>query len=112
MESPVLGLIFDIFHNFSEKLEKQIFRPGNHEIGNTAKFWRDGKKRISDSDSATQNCMETSGFVSGQKVELILLTCVIIVEINCNFFFIWNNVLPLKIHIKPQKLARLAVMQT
>ena len=35
------------------------------------------KKRIPDSDSATQNCMETSSFVSGQKVELILLTCVI-----------------------------------
>ena len=35
------------------------------------------KKRIPDSDSATQNWLETSGFVSGQKVELILLTCVI-----------------------------------
>ena len=36
------------------------------------------KKRIPDSDSATQNCMETSGFVSKQKVEFILLTCVIV----------------------------------
>ena len=59
--------IFDISHSFSEKLEKLIFRPGNHEIGNTAKFWRDGKNRIPDSDSVTQNCMETSGFASGQK---------------------------------------------
>ena len=44
LESPILGQIFDISHNFSEKLEKLIFRPGNHEIDNTAKFWRDGKK--------------------------------------------------------------------
>ena len=36
------------------------------------------KKRIPDSDSANQNCTETNGFVSGQKVELILLTCVIL----------------------------------
>ena len=78
LESPISGQIFDISHSFSKKLEKLIFRPGNHEIGNTAKFWRDGKKRIPDSDSATQNCMETSGFVSGQKVELILLTCDIV----------------------------------
>ena len=76
LESPVSGQIFDISLSFSEKLEKLIFRPGNHEIGNTAKLWRDGKKRIPDSDSATRNCMETSGFVSGQKVDLILLTCV------------------------------------
>ena len=68
LESPISGQIFDISLSFSEKLEKLIFRPGNHEIGNTAKFWRDGKKRIPDSDSATQNCMETSGFVSGQKI--------------------------------------------
>ena len=34
------------------------------------------KKRIPDSDSATQNYMETSGFASGQKIKLILLTCV------------------------------------
>ena len=67
--------IFDISHNFSEKLEKLIFRPGNHEIVNTAKFWRDGKKPMPDSDSATQNCMETSGFVTGQ---FWLLTCVIV----------------------------------
>ena len=44
----MLGRIFDISHSFSEKLEKLIFRPGNHEICNTAKFWRDGKKRIPD----------------------------------------------------------------
>ena len=80
LESALLGQIFDISHGFSGKLEKLIFRPGNHEIGNTAKFWRDWKKRIPDSDSATQNCMETSGFVSGQKVELILLTCVFILS--------------------------------
>ena len=35
-----------------------------------------GKKRILDLDSATRNYMETSGFVSGQKIKLILLTCV------------------------------------
>ena len=63
----MLGQIFDISHSFSEKLEKLIFRPGNHEIGNTAKFWLDGKNRIPDSDSATQNYTETSGLVSGQK---------------------------------------------
>ena len=67
LETDIFGQIFDISHNFSEKLEKLIFRPGNQEIGNTAKFCRDGKKRIPDSDSATQNCMETSGFSSGQK---------------------------------------------
>ena len=76
LESRISGQIFNISHSFSEKLKKLIFRPGNHEIGNTAKFWRDRKKRIPDSDSATQKCMETSGFVSGQKVDLILLTCV------------------------------------
>ena len=79
-----MGQILDIFHTFSKKLEKLIFRPGSHEIGNTAKFWRDGKKRIPDSDTATRNCMETSGFVSGQKVELILLTCVISLQ-NISF---------------------------
>ena len=64
LKSPVLGQILDNSHNFSEKL---IFRPGKHEIGNAAKFWRDGKKRIPDFDSATQNCTETSDFVSGKK---------------------------------------------
>ena len=43
LESPISGQIFDISHSISKKLEKLIFRPGNHEIGNTAKFWRDGK---------------------------------------------------------------------
>ena len=50
LESPVSGRIFDISHSFFEKLEKLIFRPGSHEIVNTEKFWRDGKKRIRDSD--------------------------------------------------------------
>ena len=68
LESPISGQIFDISLNSSEKLEKLIFRPGNHEIGNTAKLGRDGKNRIPDSDSATQNYMETSCFVSGQKI--------------------------------------------
>ena len=58
LESPILGQIFDISHSFSKKLEKLIFRPGNHEIGNTSKFWRDEKKRIPDSDSAAKNCMK------------------------------------------------------
>ena len=74
LESPISGQIFNISLSFSEKLEKLIFRPGNHEIGNTAKFRRDGKKRTPDSDSATQDNMETSGLVSGQKIKLILLT--------------------------------------
>ena len=34
VESPITGQIFDISLSFSEKLEKLIFRPGNHEIGN------------------------------------------------------------------------------
>ena len=88
--------IFDVSHSFSETLEKLIFRPGNHEIGNTAKFWRDGKKRIPDSDSATQNCMEASCFVSGQKVELIFFPCV--------FFFCFNFILFQKCMFKGVKL--------
>ena len=59
--------IFDISLSFSEKLEKVIFRPGNHEIGNTAKFRRDGGKRMSDLEWATQNCIETTSFISVQK---------------------------------------------
>ena len=55
-------------------MRKTDFRPGNHEIGNTDKFWRDGTKRMPDSDSATKNYMKTAGFVSGQ---FWLLTCVI-----------------------------------
>ena len=43
LESPISGQIFDISHSFSKKLEKPIFRPGNHEIGNTAKFSCDEK---------------------------------------------------------------------
>ena len=54
LESRTLGQIFDISLNFSEKLEKLIFRPGNHEIGNTAKFWRGGKKPMPHSVSAIQ----------------------------------------------------------
>ena len=38
LESPISGQILDISHSFSKKLEKLIFRPGNHEIGNTAKL--------------------------------------------------------------------------
>ena len=78
LESQMSGQIFDISHSFSEKLEKLIFRPRNHEIGNTAKFWRDGTKRMPDSDSATKNYMKITGYVSGQ---FWLLTCVI------NWFF-------------------------
>ena len=37
--------IFNISHSFFEKCEKLIFRPGNHEIGNTAKSWRDREKQ-------------------------------------------------------------------
>ena len=40
------GQIFNISHSFSENSKKLIFRPGNHEINNSVKFWRDGKKRI------------------------------------------------------------------
>ena len=35
-----------------------ISGPGNHEIGNTTKFRRDGEKRIPDSDSATEFNLE------------------------------------------------------
>ena len=47
--------IFRISFSFFTKREKVVFVPGNREIGNTAKFWRDGKKPMPDSDSATQN---------------------------------------------------------
>ena len=40
-----------------------ILGPGNHEIGNTSKFLRDGKKPMPDSDSATQNQLSFIGFV-------------------------------------------------
>ena len=59
---------------FFTKREKLIFGPGNHEIGNTAKFRRDGEKRMPDSDSATKNHMETTG---SMPVQFWLLTCVI-----------------------------------
>ena len=42
-------------------------RPGNNEIGNTSKFRRDGEKRMPDSESETQNYIETTGFISVQK---------------------------------------------
>ena len=38
--------ILDISHWFFTKREKLIFGPGNHEIGNSAKFRRDGEKRF------------------------------------------------------------------
>ena len=62
-----------ISYTFFTKREKLIFGPGNHEIGNTAKFRRDGEKQIPDSDSATQNHVETTGFI---PVQFWLLTCV------------------------------------
>ena len=51
-----------------------MFGPGNHGIGNTAKFRRDGDKRMPDSDSAAQNHMESTGFV---PVQFWLSTCVV-----------------------------------
>ena len=60
-------MYLDISYSFFTKREKLIFGPGNHEIGNTVKFWRDGEKRMPDSESATQNCTETTGFISVQK---------------------------------------------
>ena len=47
-ESPICNEIFDISFSFFTKGEKLIFGPGNHEIGNTAKFRRDGEKRMPD----------------------------------------------------------------
>ena len=78
-------LDFRYFYSFFTKREKLIYGPGNHVTGNTAKFWRDGKKRIPDSDSATQNCMETSGFASGQKAcwPVLLISCAFIFK-KCN----------------------------
>ena len=54
-ESPMSSQILHISFSFFTKREKVVFVPGNGKIGNTAKFWRDGKKPMPDSDSATQN---------------------------------------------------------
>ena len=54
-ELPMSNQILHISFSFFRKREKVDFVPGNRDIGNTAKFWRDGKKPMSDSDSATQN---------------------------------------------------------
>ena len=66
-ESPICIQIFDISYSFFTKREKLIFGPGNHEIGNTAKFRRDGEKWMPDSDSTSQNHMETTGFMPVSK---------------------------------------------
>ena len=39
MSNQILHISFTFF----TKREKVVFVPGNREIGNTAKFWRDGK---------------------------------------------------------------------
>ena len=49
--------------------------PGNHEIGNTAKFWRDGKK--SDPGFGDQKLFRNSLFYFTSEKSLILLVCVI-----------------------------------
>ena len=66
-ESPICNYFFDISYSFFTKREKLIFGPGNREIGNSAKFRRDGEKRLPDSESATQNYIETTGLISVQK---------------------------------------------
>ena len=43
-ESLICIQIFDISNGVLTKHEKLIRVPGNHEIGNTAKFWPDGIK--------------------------------------------------------------------
>ena len=77
LESPISGQIFDISLSFSEKLKKLIFRPGNHEIGNTAKFWRVGKKTNSGFGLSDPKSYGNKWFCFRTKVELILLNCVI-----------------------------------
>ena len=37
-ESPMTSQIFDISYSLFTKRKKQIFVPGNREIGNTAKY--------------------------------------------------------------------------
>ena len=68
--------ILDISHSFFTKREKLIFGPGSHEIDKTTKFRRDGEKRIPDSESATQNYIETTGFISAQFWLLLCAMCV------------------------------------